>query len=134
MTERITSEKLTALIGKTGGRSKYNVDNSAAGKLARQYRGVTYDSLAEARYAAQLDIRLKAGQILEWERQVTVPLIVNGSLVGRMIADFKITHLNQRQEFIEVKGMVLPIYKLKLKLFRELYPDTLYTVVNSKEI
>jgi phenylpropionate dioxygenase-like ring-hydroxylating dioxygenase large terminal subunit len=104
--------------------NKYNAKKT-------EYNGVLYDSKREAEYAFQLDMRLKArgkDRIKSWTRQVTLPLEVNGQLICKHRVDFEITHVNDSTEFVEVKGMLTPEYKLKLKLLRALYPDIKYTI------
>ena len=43
------------------------------------YNGNWYDSTKEAKYAMQLDLRVKAKEIVKWERQVPIerPSIIN---------------------------------------------------------
>lgn len=126
---RISSAELQELVSPK--RSKFNVNNSAAGKLARTYGGRCFDSLAEAKYAMELDIRKRAGHIQDWWPQVPILLTVNGVRVGKMVADFKVLHNNEQVEHVEIKGMELPVWKLKLKLMRALYPDLWYTVIKA---
>ena len=102
---------------------------NVAAKEDRQYNGVTYDSKSEARYAMELDLRLKAGDIRGWTRQVYMPLLVNGTVVCRMVIDFQIVHKDGRVEYVEIKGWSTPEYKLKRKLLAAVYPDLNYTVV-----
>ena len=97
------------------------------------YEGVLYDSKSEAAYAAHLDSLLDAGEIAKWDRQVKVPLVVNGTKVCTMIPDFLVTDLRNRQTYVEVKGWPTPIWRLKRKLFEALFPDAAYVVVTSKE-
>lgn len=98
-------------------RSKYNVDRSPAGKLARTYKGVVYDSLAEARYATALDLQKRTGVILDWERQCKCPLVVNGVKVCEMRLDFLVRFKDGRIEYHDVKGAVTAEWNLKRKLF-----------------
>ena len=92
-----------------------------------------YASKSEACYARYLDTLLKAGKIRAWEGQVNVVLIVEGAKICRMVPDFLVTHKNGKCEYVEVKGMVTAVYKLKAKLFKALYPDAWYTVVPAKK-
>lgn len=39
-----------------------------------EYNGILYDSKAEAQYAMELDLELRAGKVAWWLRQVTVTL------------------------------------------------------------
>jgi len=46
--------------------------------VRQTYNGYSYDSTMEAKYAAQLDWRIKAGEVKKWERQHKISLDVNG--------------------------------------------------------
>jgi uncharacterized protein DUF1064 len=80
--------------------------------------GFRYHSRGEARVAAELELRVKAGDIKDFERQVNFPLIVNGHKVCTYIADFLILHNDGTREVLEVKGWRTPEWILKEKLFR----------------
>jgi hypothetical protein len=122
-------------MGLTGEqRSKFHVDQSEAGKLARTYNGRVYDSQAECRYAGMLDQRKRVGDIESWWPQVPVPLKVNGITVCKMIFDFEILHHDQTKELIDVKGVVTAVFSLKLRLLKALHPELRVTVVPSKEV
>jgi len=85
------------------------------------YGGQSYHSKKEASYAAQLDILQKAGEIKEWDRQIEVPLIVNGIKIARYYVDFLVTHKDGRKEYVEVKGWWTDYARLKWRLFEALY-------------
>lgn len=93
------------------------------------YNGVRFASKKEANYAAELDLRIRAGDIVSYERQLPFPIVVNGKKVCKYIPDFVITHTNGGREVVEVKGYATPEWKLKKKLFEALYPELLLTVV-----
>lgn len=115
-------------------RSKFGVDISKSGKLARTYGDRTYDSLAEMRYAMILDLRKKVGEILDWWPQQSILLKVNGVLICKMIADFKLLMRDKTIEYIEVKGVSTAAFKLKLKLLRALHPEIRYTLVPASSV
>ena len=110
------------------------VDNSEQGKQNRTYGGRLYHSLAEMRYAQMLDMRKRAGDIEDWWPQQSIPLRVNGVLVCKMIADFKILTVSREIEYAEVKGHMTDVFRLKLKLLRACYPSVKYTIIPSKEV
>jgi len=95
-----------------------------------EYQGNIYDSKFEAQYAIELDLRLKAGEILGWERQVKIPLVVNGYLVCNYYIDFAIYH-DGLTEYVECKGYPTDVWKLKWKLFEALYskPENQLTII-----
>ena len=74
-------------------------------------------------------LRLRAKDIFAIERQVPLRLEVNGVLICKHVVDFRITHMNGSEEFIEVKGFQTRDYRLKRKLLEALLPDIKYTVV-----
>jgi len=116
-------------------RSKFNVDLSESGKEARTYNGVEYHSAAEMRYAQMLDQRKRVGDIRDWWGQQALPLKVNGVTVCKMVCDFKILHQGgDEAEFVEIKGYVSAVFKMKLKLLKALHPSIRYTVIPAKEI
>ena len=102
-------------------RSKYNVRQDPAGKAARTLDGVLYDSAAECRYAAELKIRQAAGEIIEWQRQVRVPLYVDTFHVCTMMIDFLVRRNVNQWEYVDVKGHVTPEWRLKAKLFEAIH-------------
>src|SRR3990167_10841801 len=81
------------------------------------------DSKFEAGYAQELAIRKKAKDIKDYQEQVNIPLIVNGYLVCTYRIDFKIFHNDGTIEFLETKGLAMPVWKLKWKLFEALFGD-----------
>ncbi len=88
--------------------------------------GHEFPSKAEADRYCQLKLLVRASTIRDLELQPKFPLLApNGTEIGEYWADFAYTERLRGidLEVVEdVKGMVLPLYKLKLKLFRELYP------------
>lgn len=86
-----------------------------------EFRGIVYDSKREARYAQELYLRMKAGEIIKIENQVSFPVVVAGKKICTYIADFRIHYRQGRMEVIDVKGMKTPVYRLKKKLVEALY-------------
>lgn len=68
-------------------------------------------------------------RVLDWFGQWPIPLVVNGVLVCKMIADFLVVYADGREEFVEVKGMQTPVYRLKVKLLKALFPRIQYRIV-----
>lgn len=103
------------------------------GSVTATYEGVVYHSRAEALYAAQLDTLKKAHlpseRVLRWERQIKVPLVVNGLLVTTWYPDFHVWFADGHDEWHEVKGFPTPEYLIKERLFRALYPDRILKVI-----
>lgn len=105
---------------------------SKYGARKKEYNGTVYASAFEARYAAQLDWRKKAGDIKDWSSQVTFHLKVNEQLICKYIIDFVIIHNDNSKEYIETKGFETRDWKIKRKLFKALYPQLNYKVVKQK--
>jgi hypothetical protein len=82
----------------------------------------------EGRFASQreyqhwciLKLRAKAGEISQLKRQVPFDLIVNGTSVGKYIAD-AVYFEGQRRVVSDCKGVETPVFKLKSKLMRAIY-------------
>lgn len=102
------------------GRGKFGVSP----REQRTYDGVVYPSKAEAAYAAELDLRKRAGDIVDWHRAESFPLNVNGFLVGSYRPDF---HVLERPAeatlWVEVKGAWSEAARLRVRLFRACYPN-----------
>lgn len=80
------------------------------------YNGRQYHSKKEAAYAAELDLRLKAGDINAWFPQYKVELIVNKYHICDYYVDFQVFHKNGQVELVEVKGFETEVWRLKRKL------------------
>lgn len=83
-----------------------------------EYNGVVYDSKKEAKYAEQLDLRKKSGEIIMVLRQV--PFDLPGGVKYRV--DFQEFRSDGTVHFIDVKGVRTKTYILKKKMVEELYP------------
>lgn len=104
------------------GGNKYHAQSST-------YDGVLYHSKKEAAYAAELDLRKKAGDILGWERQVKISLDVNGYHICNYYVDFQVTYPDDHIELVEVKGFETEVWRLKWKLFEAIYGDQYKLIV-----
>ncbi|MCK9370385.1 DUF1064 domain-containing protein [Candidatus Dojkabacteria bacterium] len=96
------------------------------------YKDNLYDSKFEASYAADLDLLVRAKKVKSWERQVKIPLEINGFHICNYYIDFIVYHTDGTIEYTEAKGWPSPIWKLKWKMFEALYsekPDVKLTVV-----
>lgn len=102
---------------------------SKMGNRKTEYAGDIYHSKREADYAAELNMRVRGKDIRGWERQVRLPLVVNGIQVAMYALDFVVEHLDGSKEYIEVKGHETAVWKLKWKLFEACYPDLKKTIV-----
>ena len=116
-------------MGRTAGAIRSHKFNASKAR----YNGTVYHSKKEAAYAARLDMLKKAADPKErvdaWERQVKIPLVVNGKLIANWYVDFRIVYADLRIEYHEVKGFQTEDYRLKRKLFEAIYPDYVLKVL-----
>jgi len=82
------------------------------------YQGVRYASKKEAHYAMELDLRVKAGEVLFYLSQV--PFDLPGNTKYR--ADFMEFWADGSVHIIDVKGLRTPEYKTKKRMVEALYP------------
>lgn len=82
--------------------------------------GIRFDSKKEARRWGELLALHKAGRITALQRQVRIPIRLNGELICKYIADF--VYVEGGERVIEdAKGFVTREYILKRKLLRAVY-------------
>ncbi len=93
--------------------------------------GETYDSTGEANRHAQLKLLERARVIQSVSRQPRFTLCVNGEEVCEFVGDFAYFE-NGRQVIEDFKGVVTPLFRLKRKLFKALYPALELRVTNRK--
>jgi hypothetical protein len=78
-------------------------------------------------------LRLRAKDIESWERQIRVPLDVNGQRICDYYLDFLVHLKNGKKQWVEVKGFETKLWRLKKKLFEAAYihnhPDEEYLIV-----
>jgi hypothetical protein len=89
----------------------------------QEYDGKWYHSKGEAAYAHELDWLKKAGEIKSWERQIKVPLKVNGVLICNYYVDFRVITKHDTVQYHEYKGYETSEWKMKWQLFTALLPE-----------
>ena len=92
------------------------------------YDGVKYHSALEAKRAAQLDLLLKAGEIVFWCRQ---PQFVLGNGVTYK-ADFVVGYFDGRVEVSDVKGVETAEFKKTMKLLEKRFPEFVLHVIDKE--
>ena len=97
---------------------------SKYGARRTEYGGRTYDSAAEAEYAANLDQQRRAGLILGWLPQV--PLWTLGG--SRYVMDFLVVHRQARPEVVDVKGVETERFKVVWREVRHAHPYLTFTL------
>lgn len=83
--------------------------------------GLVKDSKFEAKVGMDLELKKRAGLIIEIKPQYPIELMVNGVKVTTYRADYFVTYSDGSQEIIEVKGFFTDYAKLKWKLFTAIY-------------
>ena len=93
------------------------------GAIKQTYNGYSYHSKKEARYAAELDWRVKAKEVKSWTRQHRLDLRVNGELICKYYIDFRAELTDGSIEYIEVKGFETDVWRLKWKLTNAIFQE-----------
>lgn len=87
------------------------------------YKGKKYDSKLEARYAQKLDILKMSGELLFYLEQV--PFKLPGNIKYRVdFAEF----WQEEVIFTDVKGMMTPMSRDKIKMTEDIYKITINIV------
>lgn len=107
--------------------------------ITRQYRYGKYKSKAEALYAAELDARLRAGEILAWEYEpwsmkLTEARVINGKTRPgvRYTPDFVVVLPDSRIRIVEVKGFQREAAIARFKVAAEKWPCFEWKMVRRK--
>lgn len=102
-------------------KSKYGVSDASE----RTHEGTTYMSKLEMNYRKHLDLLMTAeracDRVFSYKEQVPYEIKVNGKKICNYILDFEVKRLGNVTEYIDVKGISTPVYKLKKKLIEALY-------------
>lgn len=93
-----------------------------------EYKGQVYDSKREAHRAMELDLLVRAGQIVGWARAEKFTLSVNGIKVCTYKPDFHVLGL-EGEWFEDVKGVIARHSKIQMKLFEALHPGVVLKIV-----
>ena len=97
-------------------RSKYGV---AAKKDRTHKDGTVYMSKLEMNYRKHLDLLKKAtnpkNKVVSYSEQVPMEVYINGFKIFKYLLDFKVEYADGRIEYVDVKGILTSIYRLKKK-------------------
>lgn len=97
------------------------------------YNGRSYDSKGEAGLAAEIDLLVKAKEVIQVEPQKTFGLYGrNGKRICNHRVDFFLTFADSHEEAWEYKGFATEIWRLKRTLFEDNYPEIKYVVITAK--
>lgn len=88
-----------------------------------------HDSQGEAGYCNSLHFGSLAKDIHKIETQAVFPLIIKEKLIAKHKVDFLVTFSNGKKQVHEFKGYETRDFKIKKKMFEELYPNIEYVLV-----
>ena len=90
-----------------------------------EYNGNVYDSKKEADFARDLDLLIRAREVLGYKTQVDYPVFINNKKVFSYKLDFEITDKDGRVRLVDIKGYkkgsAYQIFKLKRKCVEAYY-------------
>jgi hypothetical protein len=97
-------------------------------------KGHRHDSVGEAAYCNQLQLLLKAGEIIDIEYQKTFDLCIDGKKICGHRVDFLVTMPDGSKCVHEYKGFATQLWALKKKMFEACYPEIEYKVKGRKDL
>ncbi len=104
---------------KSGG--KYNV----APVAKRTLKGTVYDSKWEKDYRIILDSLTKAtnlkDRVVLITEQVEFPILINGKKIFSYFLDFQVQYGDGRIEYVDAKGVLTDVYRIKKKAVEAYY-------------
>lgn len=123
------NDQLRRLI-KQAEAEKRKAKRSRLGVKTQLVDGVRYDSKAEIKYAAKLDVRVRIGEITHYEYHVRIPLnTANGNLVGHYEADFIAYLPDGSREIIDVKGnFISELFEWKARHVKAQYGEEIILI------
>lgn len=80
--------------------------------------GIKFDSKKEGKYYLELKLRVQAGEVVFFLRQI--PFYLPGGVTYRV--DFQEFHSDGTVHFVDVKGMRTKDFIMKKKIVENLYP------------
>ena len=80
--------------------------------------GIIFDSKKEARRYSELKLLVKAGELVSFDRQVVFPILFEGQLLCKYVADFVTYSKHGLRTVEDAKGMRTRIYQLKKKMMK----------------
>lgn len=100
-----------AVAARETGTNKYNA-------VPTEVDGIRFDSKAEANYYRKLKLRVQAGEVHYFLRQV--PIHLPGGV--KYVCDFVEFRADGTHHYVDVKGVITPQFRDKKKLVEALYP------------
>ena len=97
--------------------------------------GITFPSQKEGDYYCELKMLRMAGEVVDFERQVTFELQPKFKHSGKTeraikyIADFVVKYKDGRTVVVDVKGDKTAVYRIKRKMLLYRHPDMIFEEV-----
>lgn len=97
--------------------------------------GITFDSRKEGNFYCELKMLRMAGEVIDFERQVTFELQPKFKHFGKTeraikyIADFVVHYKDGRTVVVDVKGDKTAVYRIKRKMLLFKHPDMIFEEV-----
>lgn len=97
--------------------------------------GITFPSQKEGDYYCELKMLRMAGEVIDFERQVTFELQPKFKHAGKTeraikyIADFVVHYKDGRTVVVDVKGDKTDVYRIKRKMLLYKHPDMIFEEV-----
>ena len=97
--------------------------------------GITFDSKKEADFYCELKMLRMAGEVIDFERQVTFELQPKFKHSGKTeraikyIADLVVHYKDGRTVVVDVKGDKTDVYRIKRKMLLYKHPDMIFEEV-----
>lgn len=88
---------------------------SKYGNKKQVFNNRKYDSKLEAKYAQELDLMLKSGEVIEVIPQYKIELKVYDKRIGNYFVDFKVVFKDEHIEYWEIKGYATEMWRWKWK-------------------
>lgn len=111
------------LYGVSSGRLRPS-DRYGSSARRTNYGGINFRSAMEANYAAELDFRIKAKEIVSWEYERKFVIEWNGVWIYDYLIDFRVVYPPTKEhpeglvEWVEVKGVKNDLWKVKARLMK----------------
>lgn len=120
--ERMSAQEYRNLNAKTGSMfkipkaNKYNAQKTEMG-------GKSYHSQGEANFAWELKQQEKAGIIEGFDEQVKESFYMNGHFICNYYVDFLVYLPNGKRRYVEYKGAMTELARIKIKMLKAKYKD-----------
>lgn len=100
---------------------------SKFGNVKKEKLGQVFDSGHEAKFYPELLLMEAAGKIFQLELQPKYRIEVAGKYICTYKGDYKFSDERGKEICFDPKGAKTPVYRLKIKLAKALFPNVEFT-------